>query len=181
MGEPPKGRKASSRAIAALEVLSVTLMSGMREFTVESCRNEMIRIIQQVFRTMLQTEAETISGKQSLGRYGLTARVHFGGAWNGTLSIQCSTAEAKLLAKLFAGGESSGELEQAECEDVLGELANIVAGNLKVVLPKGTQMSHPETVAGTLVLPAEEEVPIQIQTFIRTHTDPVSMMLAVRS
>ena len=157
------------------------VMPCLHEFTIESCRTEMIRIVQQIFQTMLRTEAETTSGKPSLEPNRLTAQVHFQGAWHGTLSVQCSTNGAKQLARLFAGGQSCDEFDFAECQDVIGELANIVAGNLKVMLPKGTQASYPETIEAAIVPAAEEEVSIQIQTFIPANRDSVSLTLAVRN
>lgn len=151
------------------------------EFTAEPCQKEIIRVVQQVFETMLQTHAETTTGKPVLGPDRLTMQVRFGGAWQGTLFVQCTADGAKQLARLFAGDDYSGEFETAECRDVMGELANIVAGNLKVLLPKGTLASCPEAVEGALANPADGDVPVQIQTFLPPRRDPVSLMLAVRS
>jgi len=148
------------------------------ESAVELRRKEMIRIVEEVFRTMLQTEAEATSSKLWLGMNGITAVVRFKGAWQGTLAVECSTTEAKQLVQLFTGIENPGELEN-ECKDVLGELANIVAGNLKMVLPKGTLAGLPEVVDGSLELASHaSEAPIQIQTLVAAHSEPVSLMLA---
>ena len=156
-------------------------MPRIYEFTPEPYQKEIVRIVQQVFETMLQTQAETTTGKPALGTDRLTTQVRFNGAWHGTLFVQCTPHGAKQLARLFAGEEYSGEFEVAECRDVMGELANIVAGNLKVFLPKGTQVSCPETIEGALACPADEEVPVQIQTFLPPHMDAVALMLAVGS
>jgi CheY-specific phosphatase CheX len=151
------------------------------EFTAEPCQKEIIRIVQQLFETMLQTQAETTVGKPVLGPDHLTTQVRFGGAWQGTLFVQCTTDGAKQLARLFAGNEYSGDFEADECRDVMGELANIVAGNLKVLLPKGTQVSYPEAIEGAAADPSDGDTPVHIQTFLPPHRDPLALMLAVRS
>jgi chemotaxis protein CheX len=156
-------------------------MPHIYEFTAEPWQKEIIRVVQQVFETMLQTQAETTTGKPALGPDRLTTQVRFDGAWHGTLFVQCTAHGAKQLARLFAGGEYSGEFETAECRDVMGELANIVAGNLKVLLPKGTRVSCPEAIEGAMAYPADGDLPVQIQTFLPPHRDPVALMLAVRS
>ncbi len=156
-------------------------MSRIFEFTAEPCRNEMMRVVREVFETMLLTRAETTIGKPALGPDRLTTQVRFGGAWQGTLFVQCTTSGAKQLARLFAGDEYTGDFEAAECRDVMGELANIVAGNLKVLLPQGTQVGCPEAIEGVFASDIYSDVPVQIQTFLPPHRDPVALMLAVRS
>lgn len=156
-------------------------MSYSYEFTAEPCQNEIIRVVQELFETMLQIHAETTAGKPALGSDYLTTQIRFAGAWSGTLFVQCTLKGAKQLARLFAGAEYSGDFEAVECRDVMGELANIVAGNLKVLLPRGTQVSCPEAIDGVAAHPDDRDVPVHVQTFLPPHGDPVGLMLAVRS
>jgi len=153
------------------------LNAGSHTFTIASCSDELIRIVEGVFHTMLETPAEARAGCLATGPDTITAVVRFAGAWQGALVVQCSSDQAKRIARLFTGDEGSDELE-AQSLDVLGEMANIVAGNLKVVLPKGTEASLPKVASGHQVPCQNHASCVEIQTQISADNDPLSFLLA---
>lgn len=67
------------------------------------------------------------------------------GSWNGVVVYASSTTAAKRAAAAFlATGED--EVSAEDLSDVLGELANIVGGNVKAMLPAGAMLSLPQVV-----------------------------------
>jgi chemotaxis protein CheX len=73
------------------------------------------------------------------------ATVSITGSWHGHLVYACSTAAAKKAAAAFLAMEVD-EVGQEDISDVLGELANIVGGNVKAMLPNGCFLSLPTVV-----------------------------------
>ncbi|WP_306204008.1 chemotaxis protein CheX [Actinoplanes sp. RD1] len=67
------------------------------------------------------------------------------GTWHGHLVYASSTQAAKKAAAAFLAMELD-EVGQEDVSDVLGELANIVGGNVKAMLPAGCFLSLPTVV-----------------------------------
>ncbi len=70
------------------------------------------------------------------------ASVCLSGAWEGVVMIESGPAAADLLCATLLGMEL-GEAVEADIADTLGEMANVVGGNLKSVLPGPTLLSLP--------------------------------------
>jgi chemotaxis protein CheX len=77
----------------------------------------------------------------------LTGTVSISGRWNGLVSLTCSSVAATRAAALMfdAGLE---KVTQADVRDAMGELVNIVGGNLKGMLPSPTGLSLPSVTDG---------------------------------
>jgi chemotaxis protein CheX len=73
------------------------------------------------------------------------AAVSITGAWHGHVVFTCSIGAAKYAAAAFLVMEPD-EVTTDDVTDVLGELANIVGGNLKSMLPAGCFVSLPHVV-----------------------------------
>ena len=67
------------------------------------------------------------------------------GSWHGHLVYASSQYAAKKAAAAFLAMEPD-EVSQEDISDVLGELANIVGGNVKAMLPAGCFLSLPTVV-----------------------------------
>jgi chemotaxis protein CheX len=67
------------------------------------------------------------------------------GSWTGHVVYASSTAAARRAAAAFLAMEPD-EVGTEDLSDVLGELANIVGGNLKAMLPPGALLSLPQVV-----------------------------------
>ena len=67
------------------------------------------------------------------------------GSWHGHLVYASSQEAAKKAAAAFLAMEAD-EVGQEDISDVLGELANIVGGNVKAMLPAGCFLSLPTVV-----------------------------------
>jgi len=71
--------------------------------------------------------------------------VSISGSWTGHIVYASSTAAAKRAAAAFLAVEVD-EVSPDDIADVLGELANIVGGNVKAMLPAGAMLSLPQVV-----------------------------------
>lgn len=65
------------------------------------------------------------------------------GSWNGHVVYASSRAAAQRAAAAFLAMELD-EVSEEDISDTLGELANIVGGNVKAMLPPGAQLSLPQ-------------------------------------
>jgi len=80
----------------------------------------------------------------------LTATVAITGAWNGLVRLSLAEPAALALAREVFQSE---EISPEDLCDAVGELVNIVGGNLKGHLPAPTQLSLPTVAEGTVVVP----------------------------
>jgi chemotaxis protein CheX len=75
---------------------------------------------------------------------GLTGVVRIDGAWTGAVAVECSAPLAAALAtQMMRGADPSAE----DVRDGLGEIANMVAGNVKALLPQPAHISLPSVTA----------------------------------
>jgi chemotaxis protein CheX len=72
----------------------------------------------------------------------VTASVSVTGAWRGHVLVSCSEAAAKNVAAALLGIEFDDVTEE-DVADALGELANIIGGNIKSLLPEPCALSLP--------------------------------------
>jgi chemotaxis protein CheX len=76
-----------------------------------------------------------------------SATVHISGSWNGSVILSCSTTLARKAASaMFEIAEE--DVDDGEVADAFGELANIIGGNLKCLLPEPSQLSLPTVSLG---------------------------------
>jgi chemotaxis protein CheX len=77
------------------------------------------------------------------------------GAWNGHFVVSVTLASAVLIARAMFGDED-GEIPIEDVSDAVGEIGNILAGNIKSILPQPSALSLPQVVidAATFALPA---------------------------
>ena len=108
---------------------------------------DLTRVAESVFRTMLGMNA-TIPDKQPPGRNLVTAAVQFSGEWQGAVLLQCTLADAIDVCKCLMPGCQPTTFD-ADVRDALGELANMVGGNMKSILPPGVTLSTPLVMEGT--------------------------------
>jgi CheY-specific phosphatase CheX len=107
--------------------------------------NEIRQIVSDTFQMMLGTEVCVMPEALLPEPDGITASVAFRGDWQGTLAFECGRLEAALFAqRLLQCDDQSKE----DISDAVGELANIIAGNLKPVLPANLTLDSPCVVQG---------------------------------
>jgi chemotaxis protein CheX len=83
------------------------------------------------------------SGPEPVGP--LAAAITVSGAWRGHVVVECSAAAARNVAAALLGVELTG-VTVADVTDALGELANVIGGNVKALLPPVCALSLPYVV-----------------------------------
>jgi chemotaxis protein CheX len=94
---------------------------------------EIVKGAQDVFSTMLMVDLESekpILNKRGEIKSNLTSMIGLGGGIRGVLAVHCPATVAKAITSGFLGMEVE-ELDD-DVKDAIGEIANMVAGNLKV-------------------------------------------------
>ena len=109
--------------------------------------NDLAEMVEQVWVSYLDPEG--ISPLVPNGDDGQPSDVHssvsISGSWTGHVVYASSTEAARKAAAAFLAMETA-EVSSEDLSDVLGELANIVGGNVKAMLPPGCFLSLPQVV-----------------------------------
>jgi chemotaxis protein CheX len=109
--------------------------------------NDLAEMVEQVWVSYLDPEG--VSPLVPTGDEQQPSEVHSSvsitGSWTGHVVYASSTEAARKAAAAFLAMDSE-EVSQEDLSDVLGELANIVGGNVKAMLPPGCFLSLPQVV-----------------------------------
>lgn len=118
------------------------------ETTIRVLPDELGQIVESVFDAMMQLPVVRCGTEWFPDRDRLTSSVHLTGDWNGAVLLECDGRQACSFASRFL---SMGPFEQVDdvVRDVLGELANMIGGNVKCVLAVGIRLSMPSVVDGS--------------------------------
>lgn len=117
------------------------------ELSIEILPSELVQIVESVFETMLRLEVHECGKAWFPNGDRLTSAVHLAGVWNGAVVLECDHGLARRLAGRFLSLDPPDTVDEV-VRDVLGEIANMIAGNMKCLLPRGTHLSMPSVVDG---------------------------------
>lgn len=104
------------------------------------------QIAESIFATMLNLSIRATDAVREERRYALTAAVYYVGEWKGALLLECSLEQSEKWGARLMG--VPGPVAAEDARDGLGELCNVLAGNLKPLLPHGVGLSSPSVVRG---------------------------------
>ena len=74
----------------------------------------------------------------------VSAWVDIVGPWTGSVVLSCAPATAEALTESVLMTRPPTVVDQEDVEDALGELANVLGGNIKSVLPGGSRLGLPQ-------------------------------------
>ena len=109
---------------------------------------EQVRIVNDVFSTMVDIRTDPVEAYMEPDIEVVTAAVYFTEPWFGALFVECTLPLAFNFTARLMSLPVPTEIDEDVC-DALGELANIVGGNLKALLPSNVGLSLPSIVRGT--------------------------------
>ena len=114
---------------------------------VEVNENDLAEMVEQVWQSYLDPEGinPLIPTYDENQPSEVHSSVSITGSWTGHVVYASSTQAARRAAAAFLAMEVD-EVSQEDLSDVLGELANIVGGNVKAMLPPGAFLSLPQVV-----------------------------------
>ena len=108
----------------------------------------MAQTVEAVFLAMMDLEVSPGGTPWAPSIDQLTSAVHLAGAWNGALLLECDRRQACQFAGRFLSMDPP-EAVTDEVRDVLGELANMIGGNIKSAVAAGLSLSMPSVTDGS--------------------------------
>ena len=117
------------------------------KLNVEIVPADLAQIVESVLETMLNLEAHECGTPWFPGEERLTAAVHMTGDWNGAVLVECDRGQACRFAGRYLSIDPPDTIDDV-VRDVLGELANMIGGNLKSILAPGLRLSMPSVMDG---------------------------------
>ena len=108
---------------------------------------EIQQIVCDVFSSMLRMDVEKVDTHIAPAQPTIAASVQFLGSWKGAFRIECTPEQTFEFAKRLLNVDRPQEVDADVC-DAFGELANMIGGNLKAVLPHPVHLSMPSVVQG---------------------------------
>lgn len=116
-------------------------------FPVEAYQTEIAQIVSNVFLTMVAMEVEATDEQWTPKPGTMTAAIFFAGSWKGAVLVECSEEQARRWTSQLMSIPEPPSITD-DVRDALGEIVNMVGGNLKSVIPAGVGLSMPTVVQG---------------------------------
>ena len=108
---------------------------------------ELAETISSIFETMLGMQVVPVDRPARPETDRVAASVHFTGSWSGVVILEVSPEHACFLAGRFLSMDPPEQVDN-DVRDVIGELANMIGGNLKSAIAPDATLSIPEVVDG---------------------------------
>jgi CheY-specific phosphatase CheX len=109
--------------------------------------DELDQTVATIFQTMMGLDVKPVTTQWLPEPQRVAATIHFAGNWSGVLVLEVNRSHACLFAARFLSIEEPEAVDD-DVRDVLGELANMIGGNLKSTLAPGAVLSIPEVIDG---------------------------------
>ena len=116
-------------------------------FALQVYRKGIEQVTASVFDTMLSLPVHVARTGYSSLPLSFTGAVYYAGAWKGAILVECAREQAMDWAARYMS--LPPPVSDADARDSLGELTNVIAGNLKPLLPPGVGLSIPSVVQGS--------------------------------
>jgi chemotaxis protein CheX len=133
-------------------------------------------ITSSVWRAFLAESDDIIPAALVPSDSSLTGTVSISGQWNGLVSLTCSSIAATRAAALMFDAEIE-DVSPADVLDAVGELVNIVGGNLKGMLPSPTGLSLPEVTDGTVHIDTRAGADLLVDVQLSWMDEPVQVAI----
>ena len=119
-----------------------------------------VEMTQEIWTALLCDNGELRPGGAGGGER--SASISITGAWNGTTVLTCSASAVRRAAAVMFG-MTEDEVGAEELTDAIGELINVVGGNIKGILPGPTELSLPSVHEGTFEVPGHFQLGWDVQ------------------
>ncbi len=115
--------------------------------TIERVQEQIPAIVVDVFLAMLGVPVTAHPSPQVAREEIVTGSVFIAGSWKGGVSIEMDIGHAIQLTKCLNSSARPDGFDD-DVRDAIGELANMIGGNVKASLPGGGHLSVPSVVRG---------------------------------
>ena len=116
-----------------------------------------VYVTQDVFRIMAGMEVESCPEPFANYAQAIDSLLYYIGGAKGSLVLECSANVASAFAERVTGLPALS-LNEEDVRDAVGELVNMIGGNLKALLPGDTVISTPLVFTSPRDLPLQENV-----------------------
>jgi chemotaxis protein CheX len=103
-----------------------------------------LSIAQEAWSALVGDDEFLVPVPGGLPHDALSSWVEIVGPWTGTVVLTCGRSTAEELSRCLLKEHAPPVLDAEDIEDGLGELANVVGGNVKAVLPGPSVLGLPE-------------------------------------
>jgi chemotaxis protein CheX len=109
---------------------------------------DLAEVTERIWSSILGLELELAPPNGNGDNRYFTGCVQITGEWEGAITIACSEHLARRATSIMFETPAD-EASFEEVQDAVGELTNMLGGNLKVLLPQPSQMSLPAVIEGS--------------------------------
>ena len=104
--------------------------------------------VHDVFTTMLRYEVRESADDYVPRACVETFAIFFTGEWTGAVIAECGEAQCRFFAQRLMGIPEPPSMDD-DVRDAMGEVLNMIGGNLKAVFPPGVTLSLPVAIEST--------------------------------
>lgn len=112
---------------------------------INAYRDEQITVAQQTIYQFSDSLMVPVEERWESQTGNLRSEIHFVNRWKGIFLMECTRPFALSLSSFMLALDEE-DLSEDDIADVIGEILNTIAGNLKCLLPSDTEMSVPATI-----------------------------------
>jgi chemotaxis protein CheX len=135
-------------------------------------------IVRNIWQSVLGLDVEANEGATGDPRHpdALMACIQISGAWSGIVAASVSEALSRKLAAAMLAMELN-ETSPDDARDCLGELVNMIGGNLKAVLPAPCALSLPWVTTGAEYSVSFPHCSLHSQLPFRSEGEPMHITI----
>jgi hypothetical protein len=105
------------------------------------------QIVADVWQSLLGQQAAQV--EHAFGLDGtLTGSVDVRGDWTGLVTVTLPRRAADAVTRSMLGFDAADEVMDEDVRDAVGELANVIGGNVKALVPRPARLGLPRIVSG---------------------------------
>jgi chemotaxis protein CheX len=104
-------------------------------------------VVSYVFSTMLEMNVSADGSRTDGTHYPIVSAIFFAGGWKGAILIEFEEPLAFDITAHLLKIDRPHQID-GDVRDAIGEVVNMIAGNLKPTMPADTHMSMPAVVQG---------------------------------
>lgn len=116
------------------------------QLELELYQSDIYQFTESVFQSMLGLDVEPSDAELPSSEL-ITGAIYYAGPWKGAALLQCDPREAYEFTARLMGVPLPTSFDD-DVRDAMGEITNIIGGNLKPILPHGVALSMPSVVSG---------------------------------
>jgi len=109
---------------------------------------ELQQLTMVIWDSILRLPIEVDSFALTTGEQTMSACVHITGQWRGAVALSCAKGLAAQAASVMFGIDAANA-SRCDMQDALGELVNMLGGNVKALMPGPSHLSLPSVVDGS--------------------------------